>query len=186
MKFSRTLLSAAAVAASLASTSAFAIAAPDCSSFTSTATSWTDCTGFLSGNNSLAEANLQGFGTFNFAYKDNQTVQGLSDTPVFDVYGTSDTAITLMFNQSIVGEFLVSLKLGDFAAYYDFDGAGIAAGQTLTFTGDLDNYRALGLSHASVYTGDAPVPGVPEPETYALMLAGLGVLGFVARRRKSV
>lgn len=28
------------------------------------------------------------------------------------------------------------------------------------------------------------VPGVPEPETYALMLAGLGVLGFATRRRK--
>jgi hypothetical protein len=27
-------------------------------------------------------------------------------------------------------------------------------------------------------------PGIPEPETYALMLAGLGLLGFVARRRK--
>jgi hypothetical protein len=27
------------------------------------------------------------------------------------------------------------------------------------------------------------VGAVPEPETYALMLAGLGVLGFVARRR---
>ena len=25
---------------------------------------------------------------------------------------------------------------------------------------------------------------IPEPETYALMLAGLGVVGFVARRRK--
>jgi hypothetical protein len=27
-------------------------------------------------------------------------------------------------------------------------------------------------------------PGIPEPETYAMMLAGLGLLGFVARRRK--
>lgn len=29
------------------------------------------------------------------------------------------------------------------------------------------------------------VSPVPEPSTYALMLAGLGVLGFVARRRRS-
>lgn len=29
------------------------------------------------------------------------------------------------------------------------------------------------------------VTAVPEPETYAMMLAGLGAVGFVARRRKS-
>jgi len=29
------------------------------------------------------------------------------------------------------------------------------------------------------------VNGIPEPETYALILAGLGVVGFMARRRKA-
>ncbi|MEO8079086.1 MAG: PEP-CTERM sorting domain-containing protein [Caldimonas sp.] len=35
-------------------------------------------------------------------------------------------------------------------------------------------------------TADLIRPPVPEPETYALMLAGLGALGFVSRRRQSV
>jgi PEP-CTERM motif len=30
-----------------------------------------------------------------------------------------------------------------------------------------------------------PVPGVPEPSEYAMMLMGLGVVGYLARRRKS-
>jgi hypothetical protein len=30
-----------------------------------------------------------------------------------------------------------------------------------------------------------PIPTVPEPETYALMLGGLGIVAFLARRRKA-
>lgn len=30
-----------------------------------------------------------------------------------------------------------------------------------------------------------PTPAIPEPETYALMLAGLGVVGFLTRRRRT-
>jgi hypothetical protein len=29
-----------------------------------------------------------------------------------------------------------------------------------------------------------PVPAIPEPQTYALMLAGLAALGFAARKKQ--
>jgi len=34
-----------------------------------------------------------------------------------------------------------------------------------------------------MWVNTAPIAAVPEPETYALMLAGLGLVGFAARRR---
>ena len=43
---------------------------------------------------------------------------------------------------------------------------------------------AIGLSEV-VDNIDLVAGAVPEPETYALMLAGLGVVGFMARRRKA-
>lgn len=53
--------------------------------------------------------------------------------------------------------------------------APVAAGTTFTVAGlpkDLSNYRAF-------------ISPVPEPETYAMLLAGLGMLGWMARRRSS-
>jgi hypothetical protein len=48
----------------------------------------------------------------------------------------------------------------------------------------LPNGRPSELA-AVVIGGDTAVtPAVPEPQTYALMLAGLGVVGLVAWRRK--
>ena len=65
----------------------------------------------------------------------------------------------------------------------------------------LPEYLVVGLNvlDFAVYNGGGPsglraemtnstetaTAAVPEPETYALMLAGLGVLGFIARRNKS-
>ncbi len=43
--------------------------------------------------------------------------------------------------------------------------------------------QSLGWSQL-YYTYLNPVP-IPEPETYAMMLAGLGMLGFTAKRRKN-
>jgi hypothetical protein len=43
-------------------------------------------------------------------------------------------------------------------------------------------WRSLGLDHFAEL-GSPMLAAIPEPETYALMLPGLGLLGFVARRR---
>jgi hypothetical protein len=40
----------------------------------------------------------------------------------------------------------------------------------------------VGNGHGSLLS--QTIPAIPEPETYAMMLAGLGLLGFVARRRR--
>lgn len=56
-----------------------------------------------------------------------------------------------------------------------------------TFTADLfgpsPNNPNANLTFA-VASGQVPVPNIPEPQTYALLLAGLGAVGFVARRRR--
>ena len=50
-----------------------------------------------------------------------------------------------------------------------------------SYIGNGDNQIIWG--NAFAFTGKVDV--VPEPETYALMLAGLGVVGWAARRRRS-
>lgn len=56
--------------------------------------------------------------------------------------------------------------------------------------GSLSTYTQLGDTiglpadaRMRLTVGFASTPPVPEPETYALMLAGLGLVGFAARRR---
>jgi hypothetical protein len=41
----------------------------------------------------------------------------------------------------------------------------------------------LGATSKATYAGNLSLSPVPEPETYAMMLAGLGLLGLTARRR---
>ncbi len=53
---------------------------------------------------------------------------------------------------------------------------------SLVFPNATDN---LTLSNAGFFGANFQVAAVPEPETYAMMLAGLGLIGFIAYRRKN-
>ena len=49
---------------------------------------------------------------------------------------------------------------------------------------EYGSYALDNLQVASSFDGSALAP-VPEPESYAMFMAGLGVMGFIARRRKN-
>jgi hypothetical protein len=64
---------------------------------------------------------------------------------------------------------------------------------TIDFVGTLDfsaphlKVQFLTGADATDKTGSLlsqAIPAIPEPETYAMMLVGFSLLGFVARRRK--
>ena len=57
-----------------------------------------------------------------------------------------------------------------------FAGTLSAGVYSLTISGNAGN--------GASYGGNVVLTPIPEPETYALMLAGLGVVGFVAARRR--
>jgi len=108
----------------------------------------------------------------------------VGDQPTSDVAGTLwlsfDAATKLMSAYSAYGTVL-SVDIGDAANGWAMNGSDnfyIAVG----FSSEnmvISEAEALSLDNFS-----ATLQPVPEPETYALMLAGLGLVGFAARRKR--
>lgn len=138
-----------------------------------------DCRGFygdqwLSGNAGDVAVQVEALSQLGFAWDGVTTV-------VPDNQSGLGGATLLNFAVPLTGISYIGIHYGggaaspvpgqDTTAFYRLDaGAGLDS-LTLSFGASSD---------IKVYS---TVPAVPEPETYALMLAGLGVVGFVARRR---
>lgn len=122
----------------------------------------------------------------------NQTGGTVTDTFTFNYVGGVASSVFSALKFSNSGFDITSVVLNGTSVFADnsfpapFPGATVevftlaptlfnAGTNTITVTG---TYGALGGS----YSGS--VTPVPEPETYALMLAGLGLVAAMARRRK--
>lgn len=98
----------------------------------------------------------------------------------FGGYGDQGLALTAAGNAAFPGLTNADLSSGPY--HGDFTNIGslpvLAKG-----TGYSSNLNViLGASGGSI---TVPVTSVPEPETFAMLLAGLGLMGAVARRRKA-
>jgi hypothetical protein len=95
------------------------------------------------------------------------TVNSAGASQTFDIAGTHVGATSLGFSSTNGNQ--------SFSQYVQFVGTGITS---LIFSNSLPN-------DAFEAANFAVLPSVPEPETYALMLAGLGALSLIWRRSKS-
>ncbi len=115
----------------------------------------------------------------------NQNDDGGSNVPADSVTGAHfDT-----FLQSVLGTGNYTVSVMDFANFAvgpnlsnGFTNGALSPGFIDATGNQRDNHWAFDVLNVNSAVVTNPVP---EPESYAMMLAGLGLLGFIARRRKS-
>jgi hypothetical protein len=105
----------------------------------------------------------------------NATVSFAATNYLSFLWGTIDAYNTIVVN-------------GTNYTYADFGlPADQASGAYVTFSSDATDISSVQFvsTGISMEVANFAVSAVPEPETYALMLGGLGLVGFMARRRKA-
>ncbi len=104
--------------------------------------------------------------------------------PIQPFFSSEAVARVELFSSGCTGELCWTtegpLFGGDDELHFSYDGDGITA---VRITYNFGASGILGLDNLEFTVADGPGPVIPEPSTYALLLAGLGGLAWAARRR---
>lgn len=134
-------------------------------------------------NDANSSAAIGSFRIGNFVspeYNANWRIDGLGTVAPDSAHrftGAQDSFVNFLFTGATGG----GLQAGQDSNFFFFDTTATNYAKTAFF--DLTGTGVGGIS--GPFAAYSPAP-VPEPETYAMMLAGLGMLGFVAKRRKQI
>jgi hypothetical protein len=131
----------------------------------------------------LTGANAQLAGSIVFAAQSFTLAGTAKDgSGVFAADPGAVTSGMLQFTLPQAGPFVIGLRGANRLGLYLFDGGGSGTASLAFDTLGIarNNGRAPRLSEAALYT---PTTAVPEPRSVPLMLAGLAVVAFLARRR---
>ncbi len=140
---------------------------------------WIDLTGYYGYNKGMQ----QGFATevgksYTVSFDIGSYHNFGNATLALNVGGWKTNLFTNMYNSGVIDWERKSYTFSADSAFTTLTFYGVA-------NGSLSNDGVIGLDNVTVFSNSVPVfAPVPEAETYAMMLAGLGGLGFLARRKK--
>jgi hypothetical protein len=97
-------------------------------------------------------------------------------------YGVGDVGVGAGSKRTLVGGNETGALT--ISSYYNDDFLLLRSGEGFDFYYSIASANAIWLT-SNVTMSIKEVSAVPEPETYAMLLAGLGLMGAVVRRRKA-